>query len=1352
MTLDLRAALAGLHRNLQRVAVDGVVPAGAFEAEVAHLGLDPAARSRLAAELERMGLRTEAPPRPVRTAAPSPPAAASPAAAASAPASTGILLDLVARYAEAGAVTEDVVAGVARLAGLGAAGTAALRTGAAARFTLVAAHPAAEATAASGDAGPASGDAGPPSGDAATTEPGPPEPASDGPAISADGLDAAVAAALRVLDEDRYTRRPAKAVLAADAEVGLSVLLRGGVDLVGVEPTAEELAALPPDDVRRRARDCLIAHNQGLVHSLARKHLEQGLEYEDLFQHGVVGLLNAVRKYDALQGNKLSTYATWWIRQAMSRAVADEGSIIRVPVHMHEAMQKVARAERQLISSGHHPSLADVAVACDLPLDKVRQVRRISKVTDSLDRVIGDGTSLGELVEGRTAIPSVEGTVLQHLADEDVHRFVGLLPERYAFIVDRRVGLNGHEPATLDVIGAELKVTRERVRQLESHALPVLRLALEAPGGEPYTALRAMLTDPRVGSNPVGAISRDLKGAKWGAGVVALRAFRARTGHTYPAPDHHEDGFPLGVWMTEQRALAGADGTGLPLHRKIVLGLAGVRWHPVAAAEPPAPRRPRLIRGLVRPRTAVPAQRSTAPAPPATAPHPPVPPARAAEPETAAPAVEVESLGPAAETETVAPGTEVESLEPAAETETVAPGTEAESLERVAEAEAAAPVETVAEAETVAPGAEPGTLEPVAEAETAAPAAEAMTLEQAAEAEAAAPGETVAPVETADAVAEEPELPAAREELAAAEEAEASQFAEEPRELVAGRPTEERLREAEEALRALESEVVHRVAVARADERNKARAAVEAEVDRRTAETLEAADRLLEEAQEDAEKQLRTALESAGTRARAEADARLRAALQEAEARLHAPLEAAEARAREAQEEIVRLHEAVSRTAKRYEDRLREGGASARTTELEEELRQARAEVQRLTADARRESDGAERRIAELGEALHRAQAEIQLLTADGPQDGGTERRIAELEGALHRSRAEVQRLTLEARQESGAAERRIAELDGALRLARADAAREGDAAERRTAELGEALHRAQAEIQRLTTDGPQDGGTERRIAALEGALHQSRAEVQRLTADGRQETGTAELEQALQQARSEVQRLTLDARRESGAAERRIAELDGALRLARAEVQQLTADGRQETGTAELEQALQQARAEVQRLTLDARQESGAAERRIAELDGALRLARADAARESAAAERRTAELGEALHRAQAEIERLGAEGPRDGGAGERRIAELEGARAEAERERGVAARRVAELEGGLHRARAEAREAEDAAAERMRAVEAWAERVVAEARARVTEVEARLDAALHTPVPPAPPAGPDPRKWWQR
>ncbi|MFE1269927.1 sigma-70 family RNA polymerase sigma factor [Streptomyces sp. NPDC058758] len=978
MTLDLRAALAGLHRNLQRIAVDGVVPAGAFEAEVAHLGLDEAARSRLAAELERMGLRAEV--RPAGAAAPS---AASGTATVSAPstaartpatpdargagkvapgAATGILLDLVARYAVEGAVAEHVVAGVARLAGLGTADAAALRTGAAARFTVRAEHAAGASVAASApaSAGGADGSGGETAHETAhedDAEAGAPEPASasDGPVVTPDGLDAAVAAALRVLDEDRFTRRPEKIVLAADEEVGLSVLLRGGVDLVGVEPTAEELAALPPGDVRRRARDCLIAHNQGLVHSLARKHVEQGLDYEDVFQHGVVGLLNAVRKYDPLQGNKLSTYATWWIRQAMSRAVADEGSLIRVPVHMHETMQKVARAERQLLSAGHYPTLADVAVACDLPLDKVRQVRRVSKVTDSLDRVIGDGTSLGELVEGRNAIPSVEGTVLQQLADEDVHRLVALLPERYAYVVDRRVGLSGQDPATLDVIGTELKVTRERVRQLEAHVLPVLRLALEAPGEAPYAALRAMLADPRVGSNPVGAISRDLKGVKWGAGVVALRAFHARTGHTYPAPDHHEDGFPLGEWMAEQRALAKADGSGLPLHRKIVLGLAGVRWHPVAPV-PPAPRRRRPIPGPVRPRPAAPEQPAAAPEPePARVPQPPQPPLTA-EPE--------------------------EPREPR----------EPEAVEAPDEPEA-------------------------------------------------------------------PEAPAGPEALEVPERPTVFEAPEAP---LPGPPSvEERLLEAERSLRELEADVVHRVAVARADERNKARAAIEAEA------------------------------------------GRLR---EEAAARPHAPLEAGETHAREAQEEIVRLRETLSRTAKRYEERLRETGAAAalRTAELEEELRRARDEIRRGAEDTRREEATADARTAELEDELRRARDEIRLLGADARRaEDAAALRTAELEDELRRARDEIRRLTEDAQRERDAAALRAAELEVELRRARdevlrvaEDGRRAGDAAALRTAELAGGLHRARAEAQRLAAEAraAEDTAAER-VRAVERWAEQQVAE-----------------------------------------------------------------------------------------------------------------------------------------------------------------------------------------------------------------------------------------------------------------
>ncbi|MFE6066942.1 sigma-70 family RNA polymerase sigma factor [Streptomyces sp. NPDC056525] len=416
---------------------------------------------------------------------------------------------------------------------------------------------------------------------------------------------------MKVLDEDRFAKRPEKRLLTAVEEVGLSVLLRGGADSVGVEPTAEELADLSPQDIRRRARACLIAHNQGLVHSIVRGYVDQGLEYEDLFQHGVLGLINAVRKYDPSQGNKVSTYATWWIRQSVSRAVADEGRAIRVPVYMHDLMHKVARTERQLLSAGRSLSAADIAVACDLPITKVEEIRRISRVTDSLDRVIGDGTSLGELVEARTALPSVEGTVLRSLADRDVHRFVALLPERYAYVVNRRIGLDGQEPVTLDVIGTELKVTRERVRQLEGQVLSVLRLALEAPAGDPHTALQSMLTDPRAGGNPVSGISRDLKSSKWSAGVAAMRAFHARKGHARPADDHVVGGFPLGAWAAEQRSIAGESGSGLPVHRKIILSMVGFRWKK-------APDKPQQSPLRVPSRVSIPAMR---------APHPSLPPA-----------------------------------------------------------------------------------------------------------------------------------------------------------------------------------------------------------------------------------------------------------------------------------------------------------------------------------------------------------------------------------------------------------------------------------------------------------------------------------------------------------------------------------------------------------------------------------------------------------------------------------------------------------------------------------------------------------------------------------------------------
>ncbi|WP_269812593.1 sigma-70 family RNA polymerase sigma factor [Streptomyces atratus] len=165
------------------------------------------------------------------------------------------------------------------------------------------------------------------------------------------------------------------------------------------EPDDETLSGLPSDDLRIRARDCLVLHNQRLVHKMVPRYLEQGLDYDDLFQHGALGLMRAARKFDPAKGFKFSTYATWWVRQSISRGIADEGAVIRIPVHMHEQVRKVALAERTLAMQGRPAGVADVAVYCDMTMQKVEEARKLSRRTDSLDRVIGDGVTLGDFIE-----------------------------------------------------------------------------------------------------------------------------------------------------------------------------------------------------------------------------------------------------------------------------------------------------------------------------------------------------------------------------------------------------------------------------------------------------------------------------------------------------------------------------------------------------------------------------------------------------------------------------------------------------------------------------------------------------------------------------------------------------------------------------------------------------------------------------------------------------------------------------------------------------------------------------------------------------------------------------------------
>ncbi|MEE1831991.1 sigma-70 family RNA polymerase sigma factor [Streptomyces sp. SP17KL33] len=458
----LKAALGALLARLRSAAVDGVVPEAAFVEHVHALGLGGAEQQRLRDELARLGL-------PVRNVhvhndadIPDMEKVARFRGENVFPGAAEVRA-LLLRYADTdGSVTSGVVDGVARLAGLGERDAAALRAGVKVRD--VEAMSDASADAGAGEEGD------PPSGE---------EPER---ALAGGDSDAAVAAAMAVLREDRFRRRPGDRILKAEAEVGLAVLLRGGADRVGQEPQDEELSRLPSDDIRIRARDCLVLHNQRLVHSLVRSYLEQGLEYEDLVQHGALGLMRAARKFDPAKGYKFSTYATWWVRQSVARAIADEGALIRVPVHMHEQMRKVAAAERVLAAQGQPAGVVDVAVRCDMTVDKVAEIRKLTRRTDSLDRVIGDGATLGDFVGERNALPSVENDVVNALLMEEVMAVVDTFSERSARILVRRLGLDGDEPSTLDELGREFGVTRERIRQLENKARPEFRLRLRAAG------------------------------------------------------------------------------------------------------------------------------------------------------------------------------------------------------------------------------------------------------------------------------------------------------------------------------------------------------------------------------------------------------------------------------------------------------------------------------------------------------------------------------------------------------------------------------------------------------------------------------------------------------------------------------------------------------------------------------------------------------------------------------------------------------------------------------------------------------------------------------------------------------
>jgi RNA polymerase primary sigma factor len=277
------------------------------------------------------------------------------------------------------------------------------------------------------------------------------------------------------------------ALLNAEEEVDLAKRIEAGLyaaeRLRQADETNEKLATQARRDLRwivrdgERAKNHLLEANLRLVVSLAKRYTGRGMAFLDLIQEGNLGLIRAVEKFDYTKGYKFSTYATWWIRQAITRAMADQARTIRIPVHMVEVINKLGRIQRELLQDlGREPTPEELAKEMDITPDKVLEIQQYAREPISLDQTIGDegDSQLGDFIEDSEAVVAVDAVSFTLLQDQ-LQSVLQTLSEREAGVVKLRFGLTDGQPRTLDEIGQVYGVTRERIRQIESKTMSKLR-------------------------------------------------------------------------------------------------------------------------------------------------------------------------------------------------------------------------------------------------------------------------------------------------------------------------------------------------------------------------------------------------------------------------------------------------------------------------------------------------------------------------------------------------------------------------------------------------------------------------------------------------------------------------------------------------------------------------------------------------------------------------------------------------------------------------------------------------------------------------------------------------------------